>query len=169
MNCGQAAIAACPFFVLPGATFSMRAGAKDGSNLRRGQRAPVESQLIDIALEVDVLAVHIPVGVMPAKPERLGNVQIRQGNILPFIVVLAHTIHEERSRLRRQPVHDARHMMPASVGNAGCGKGTASPASVRELQGRAALVNENQVAERLTPAFILDTGRSYGLPGANPQ
>ena len=111
----------------------------------------------------------VPVGVMPAKPERLGNVEVRQGDILAVLGALAHTIHKDGGGLRWQPLHDARHMVPASVGDAGFGKGTAPPASVRELQRRAALVSEDQIAERLMPALIHDTGRARGLFGANPQ
>jgi hypothetical protein len=47
-----------PFFLFSVA-LSVRAGAKDQSNLRRGQRPLVESQFIDIALEVDILACGI--------------------------------------------------------------------------------------------------------------
>jgi len=113
---------------------SVGARPKDGSNLRRGQRPPVESQFIDIALEVDVLVVPIPIGVMPAEPERLWNVQVRQGNITP--VFLAHPIHKDGSRLRWEPLYGTRHMVPASVGDAGSSKGTAAPASVPRVAER---------------------------------
>src|ERR1039458_714825 len=69
-----------------------------------------------------------------AEPEGLWNVQVRQGDRLAGWGALAPAIHKDEGRLRWQPLHDARHMVPASVGDAGFGKGTASFASVRELR-----------------------------------
>src|ERR1039458_9414628 len=78
-------------------------------------------------------------------------------------------IHKDGGGLRWQPLHDARHMVPAFVGDTDFGKGTAPPAPVCELQSGSALVNEDQIAERLMPALVHDTGRTNALLGADPK
>ena len=50
------------------AAFAARTGAVDGLDLRRRQCAVVEGELVDLALEVELVALYVLVGVVPAEP-----------------------------------------------------------------------------------------------------